>query len=267
MLKIGLVGCGAIGTILAKSIDKNPKAQIVAINDIDETKPENLKNTLRTSNPKITTIDQLTDASDLIIECAHKNAVKKIATTALNKKKDILIMSVSALIENPDLFELAKKNNATIHIPSGAIAGIDALKAGLQNNIKSVTLTTTKPKETLKAAPYIKENKINIEKIKEKTTIFEGNVFEATKGFPENINISATLALAGIGPEKTKVKIIADPESKTNIHELKIIGDFGEITTITKNTPCPENPKTSYLAALSAIAKIKDITGSTKIGT
>ncbi len=267
MLKIGIIGCGAIGTILAKSIDQNPKAQIVALNDIDETKTENLKNTLLASTPKITTLDQLTDASDLIIECAHKNAVKKIATATLNKKKDILIMSVSALIENPDLCKLAKKNNATIHIPSGAIAGIDALKAALQSSIKSVTLTTTKPKETLGQAPYITENKINIEKIKKKTKIFEGNVIEAIKGFPQNINISATLALAGIGPKKTKVKIIADPKSKTNIHELKITGDFGEITTITKNTPCPGNPKTSYLAPLSAIAKIKDIIEHTKIGT
>lgn len=267
MTNIGIVGCGAIGTILAKAIEKDIRqVTITALNDIEIDHAKNLKKTLK-SNPKTTTLDELIDRSDIIIECAHKNSVKEVASKTLKKKKDILIMSVSGLIDNLDIFELAKKNNSTIYIPSGAIAGIDALKAAKHNNIKSVTLTTTKPKKGLEGAPYIIENKIDLDSIKKKTTIFKGNVYEAIKGFPKNINISATIALAGIGPQNTQVKIIVDPKSYTNSHELKITGDFGEITTQTKNTPSKDNPKTSYLAALSAIAKIKDITENTKIGT
>ncbi|MFH1127568.1 MAG: aspartate dehydrogenase [archaeon] len=219
------------------------------------------------SNPETTTIDTLIESSDLVIECAHKNSVYEIVSKAIHKKKDILVMSVSGLIDNPRLLELAKENNTNIYIPTGAIAGIDALKAARQSSITSVTLTTTKPKAGLKGAPYITENNINLDTIKKKTQIFEGNVYEAIKGFPLNVNVSATLALAGIGPEKTKVRIILDPLSTINSHEIEITGDFGKITTRTENTPCPANPKTSYLAALSAIAKIKDMTEPIRIGT
>lgn len=266
-LKIGIVGCGAIGTILAKAIDKGiKKARVVALDDIIEKNARTLKSNL-SSDPEISSLDNLIERSDLVIECAHKTAVKEIVSKTLERKKDILVMSVSGLVENPYLLELAQKNKCSIYVPSGAVAGIDALKAAKLNNIRSVTLTTTKPKEGLKGAPYIKEKNIDLDSIKNRTVIFDGNVLEAIKGFPSNVNVSATLALAGIGPEKTRVKVVVDPASKSNIHEIEITGDFGTITTRTENAPCPSNPKTSYIAALSAIAKIKDITECINIGT
>lgn len=265
-LKIGIIGCGAIGTILAKSFDKDEDINVVALTDLEEQKAQELCASL-THNPKIAPLEELITASDLVIETSSKNAVRQILDSCIKKHTDILIMSVGGLIDNMDLLELAEKEKVNVHIPSGAVAGIDALKTATNCSIDSVTLTTTKPVNGLKDAPHIIENNIDINKISEKTVVFEGNVFDAISAFPKNINVSATICLAGIGPSKTKVKIMADPNSKLNIHELKITGDFGEITTITKNILCPDNPKTSYLAALSGIAKIKEIIKNIKIGT
>lgn len=97
--------------------------------------------------------------------------------------------------------------------------------------------------------------------------MYEGPAREAVRKFPANVNVAATLSLAGIGLDKTKVKIVADPEVKNNIHEISVQGDFGELKTRVENVPSPQNPKTSYLAALSAIATLKKITDGVEIGT
>lgn len=264
-LKIGIIGCGAIGTIIAKFFDNKKEIKIVALNDIEQEKEEILRRLLK-SKPKNKSIEELISLSNLVIETASKNSVEKILNLCIKKRTDILIMSVGGLINNMNLLASARKKKVNIYIPSGAVAGIDAIKAANNCHIDSVVLTTTKPINSLKNAPYILENNINIDKNK-KSIVFEGNAINAVSAFPNNINVSATVSLAGIGPLKTKVKIIADPESKINCHELKIKGDFGEITTITKNIPCPNNSKTSYIAALSGIEKIKEIIKNIKIGT
>ena len=267
MMKVGIVGCGAIGTILARAIeDEMDNVCLGALNDIVARRAELLSASLK-SRPPVLDLGGIVDRSDLVVECACKDSVGDVVSAALDKKKDVLVMSVSGLIDYPDIFEFAREKGCVIYVPSGAIAGIDGLKAAKSDGIASVVLTTTKPKEGLAGAPYIARNKIDLSAIRKKTLIFEGDVFAAIRGFPGNVNVSATLALAGIGPGKTRVRIVVDPESRTNCHEVKITGDFGEITARTKNVPCPDNPKTSYLAALSLVAKIKDIAGNVNVGT
>jgi len=130
-----------------------------------------------------------------------------------------------------------------------------------------VVLTTSKPPAGLAGAPFVAENQIDLDEIKERTVLFEGTAQEAVKAFPANINVAASLSLAGIGPQRTQVRIIADPELSANVHQIEVIGKFGKLTTRTENLPSPSNPKTSYLAALSAVATLKSITEAAKIGT
>lgn len=266
-MKVGIVGCGAIGTELAQAIDKEiEKVQLVALTDIDEEKAKRLAYSLK-RKPEILPLDELIKKSDLIIEAASKDLVSSLARKVIDQGKDIMIMSVGGLLGNEDLFDLAKKKDCKIYLPSGALAGLDGVKSASIGRIDSVTLTTRKPPKGLIGAPYIKKNKIELDTITTEEVIFEGSATEAVEGFPKNINVSAALSLAGIGAEKTRVRIIADPNLKRNIHEVEVKGEFGRLVSRTENLPSPKNPKTSYLACLSAIATLKGIVNSIKVGT
>ena len=159
-----------------------------------------------------------------------------------------------------------KKLTARLFIPSGAICGIDGVKAANIEKISSAVIKSTKSPKSLEGAPYIIKNKIDLRKIKKKTKIFEGSALEAIKGFPKNVNVSATLSLAGIGAKKTKVIVVVDPKIKRNMHEIEVVGSFGKLTTKTENVLSPLNPKTSHLAVLSACTTLKRLTGNIKIG-
>ena len=154
-----------------------------------------------------------------------------------------------------------------VYLPSGAVCGIDGLKSCRAGSIYSVTLTTRKPPRGLEGAPYLKEKNIRLSDIKGETVIFDGTAREAIKGFPQNVNVCAALSLAGIGADKTRVRIMTSPEYTKNIHEVRIEGDSGNISTRTENVPSKANPKTSQLAVFSAIATLEGIAKSVRVGT
>lgn len=271
LLKIGIVGCGAIGSSLAKTIlssDFSGKTKLVSLYDIKVEKARILANKL--CNPKIVTLDldHLIKRVDLVIEATHPHAVYGIARKAIASSCDIMIMSVGGIIEYyRQLKELAAKKNACIFIPSGAICGIDGLKASRFGKIHKVILTTKKPPQAFLGVPYVLKKKISLGNIKKDKVLFKGNALSAIKAFPQNINVAATLSIAGIGPKHTVVRIVASPNITKNIHEIEIESDAGKIFTRTENVVHQENPKTSYLAVLSAIATLKQILEPIKIGT
>ncbi len=263
-MKIGVIGCGAIGSVLCKFIDEKLKdSKLVAICDIDKEKVKRLQKSLK-NKPIITDIDGVIKKSDIVVESVSPSIVRQLLKKCIKNKKHLMVMSTGGLINNEDLL---KKLTARLFIPSGAICGIDGIKAANIEKIISVKITTTKSPQGLEGAPYIIKNKIDLKKIKNKTKIFEGSALEAIKGFPNNVNVSATLSLAGIGAKKTKVIVIADPKIKKNMHEIEAIGSFGKLTSKTENIVSPLNPKTSHLAVLSACATLKRLTGHIKIGT
>lgn len=273
-LGVGLIGCGAIGTVLACAIDKGwtGNTNLVMVYDLMAEKSKILRDRLA-CKPKIAeNFEELVvcEDIDLVIEAASQGAVRAYAAKVLKAGKDLMIMSVGALVDQ----ELAEKirlcameNGKKIYIPSGAIAGLDGVKAAAIGKVDSVILITRKPPEGLKDAPYIKKKNIRLEKLKNPTLIYEGLAHEACKLFPANVNVAAVLGLAGIGAEKTKVQIIADPSIKRNIHIIKVKGEFGELKVQTKNVPLVDNPKTSCLAALSAIATLKKLSEPLMVGT
>jgi aspartate dehydrogenase len=178
-----------------------------------------------------------------------------------------MVMSVGGLIGHEDLLKKASKKCVKVYIPSGALCGVDGLKSSSTGRIKSVTLTTRKPPKGLEGAPYIKEHNINLAAIKNETVIFTGSAKDAIKAFPQNVNVSAVLSLAGIGAGKTRVRIITSPQYTKNIHEVEIESEAGRIFTRTENVPSKTNPRTSELAVFSAIATLKGITDSVRLGT
>ena len=268
-LKVGIVGCGTIGSGVAQAIDRDfrDKANVVALCDIEKYKACSLAESLD-SKPEIIDVDSLIAESNLVVEAASTEVSASLTRKVLTAGKEIMVMSVGGLLkESEELFDLARRIKRHIYLPSGALSGIDGLKAACVGKVNKVTLTTRKPPASLKGAPYIREKNVPLDDIKEEKVIFEGKVEEAIKGFPENINVSSLISLAGIGAKDTMIRIITSPDYKANIHELEIEGDFGRMYLRSENLPSPQNPKTSYLAILSAIARLKDILDYVKIGT
>lgn len=269
-LNIGLVGCGAIGSSLARRIifDFRDKARLAGVNDLDMDKAYAVRRLCKKTAPLVLSLGDLIKRSDLIIEATHASAAFTIAKKVVLASRNIMIMSVGGILGHyRQLKELAQKKGARIFIPSGAVAGIDGLKAASCGKIKKVTLITTKPKRAFSGVAYaIKKNK-RFNDTKGDIVIFEGSAQAAVKVLPRNINVAATLSLAGIGPEKTRVRVIASDRVSANTHQIEIESDAGRIICSAENVVHPDNPKTSYLAALSAAAMLKRILEPVEIGT
>jgi aspartate dehydrogenase len=269
-IKIGIVGCGAIGTSLARAIrrDFRKGAYVAALFDIDEAKAVKVAGLLGDSKLVAGSLTRLIAASGLVVEATHMNAAYGIARKALTARRDIMIMSVGGILSRfRQLQALAGKKGVRLYIPSGAIAGVDAVKAASFGKLKEVVLRTTKPAKAFRGVPYVSRKKINLKEIRKDTVIFRGNAFSATKAFPQNINVASTLSLAGWGASRTVVEIVASPRARRNIHEVEVISDAGTITSRTENVAHPDNPKTSYLAVLSALAMLKGIIEPVRIGS
>jgi aspartate dehydrogenase len=268
-IKIGLVGCGAIGAEIAKAVDSGAlDAKLVAVCDHNPETAAALIDSLQ-HKPVKARLEELVSLSDVVVEAASQKAVPAIARAALEKGKRLMIMSVGALADREFFAEvkaLAKEHGSLVYIPSGAISGLDGLKSASIGTIRTVTLTTTKNPSGLQGAPYILENKIDLDALAGPTLIFEGSALQAVRAFPANVNVAATLFLAA-GESEVHVKVVADPGIHVNRHEILVEGDFGQISTKVENIPSPRNPKTSYLAALSAIATLRSIVEPVKIGT
>lgn len=267
--RIGIVGCGAIGSRMAKTIQRDLKSicRLTGLYDIDFFKVSELEKSLGLQNIKKNTLTDLIKSCDCMIEAVSADNTRAIIEEAIKAKKHVLAMSVGKLLNAKDLFELAEKNNCSLLLPSGAIAGIDAIKAASLTNIRSITLTSRKPLAGFRNNPYFLKRGLNLAKIREETVLFEGNVDKAVDLFPQNINVAATVALASQAKNKMKIRIITSPAYSRNSHEIEVLGDFGRIFTQTDNVVCPDNPKTSYLAVLSGIQTLKQFCTGILIGT
>jgi len=264
--RIGILGCGAIGTDIALAIDSGKiPANLTHVYDFSKEASVKMIAKLQ-KKPIITDNVGLLAAApvDLIVEAASQDAVRDNALTILQNKKDLMIMSVGALLDDSILEiieEGCKDFNKRVYLPSGAITGLDGVRA-VKNELDSLVLVTTKNPKALKGAKFFETSKINLDELKESTMVYEGTAQEAVKLFPANINVAALLSLAGLGSIKTRVKIVADPQTNKNTHEIQAEGKFGKFSIRVENVPSENNPKTSRLAILSAIECLRKICGN-----
>lgn len=254
-MKVGIIGCGAIANLIVNNILATEKnITIEHFYDRDMEKAENLASIA--NGIAVINIEDLIDNVDLVLEAASPSSVNEYALKVLNKGKSMIIMSVGALMDENfrnEVVETAKKHNAKIYTPSGAILGLDGIKAASVGEIKEAKLTTRKSPKSL-------GKDVNKEEI-----LFEGKASQAVKKFPFNINVAATLSLAC--KMDIDVKVIVDPKVDRNVHEVVVTGDFGKFTTRCENLPCASNPKTSMLAAFSAIKLLKHFNETLLSGT
>lgn len=262
-MNIGLIGVGTIGKFLLEKLNQGnviPGYQITAVFD-DRGKSEEKLDTL-SQEFNFTVYNELDlflqSPVDLVVECANIDVVKQYAGQIIHEK-DLLLISVGALADPllyKELHTIATLRNRKVYLPTGAIGGLDMLRAAnVLDGLDAVTLETRKPVQAL-----------SIGAIEKETIIYEGSAKDAIVKFPENANIAIILSLAGIGVDETKVWIIADPLTDKNTHHLKARGDFGKLELKLENNPSPTNPKTSYLTALSILASLKSLDDVITIG-
>ena len=266
-VKIGIVGCGAIGSGTASYIDKKltSVAFVSCLADKDIKAARGLQKKLR-SAPKIYDTVALVKKVDLVIETASGAAASFLLKKVITYRKDLIILSVGALIDKASLLKEAAKRKINIYVSSGAVSGLDGLGALSMGNIKKVSLTTSKPSRGLIGAEYLKKKGIDLTNLKKERTVFKGGVKEAIKHFPKNINVAVAISLASAF-KKVEVCIKADPKLKRNVHHVVVDSQEAKLSIRVENIPSKTNPKTSALAILSTQQLLKKIFSPLKIGS
>ncbi|HYI87269.1 MAG TPA: aspartate dehydrogenase [Burkholderiales bacterium] len=267
-MKIALAGLGAIGGAVARRVlaDGIPGIQLVAVSARDHDKARATLKAMKGGAVPVVGLADLAGMADLVIECAPAALMDEIAQPVLRAGKKLLVLSAGALLPRPELLELAKKHGGQIIVPSGALLGLDAVCAAAEGQIHSVQMTTRKPPKGLTGAPYLVENRIQVDNVREPLRVFSGSARDAAKGFPANVNVAVALSLAGIGPDRTRIDIWADPSVTRNTHRIQVESDSARIDMTIENIPS-ENPKTGRITALSVIAALRKIHAPLRVGT
>jgi aspartate dehydrogenase len=262
---VGIVGCGAIGKALLQAVASGKlSVRIAGVTSRTEKSARKLLSNFKTPPPYLA-LDDLIAASDLIIEAAGGSVVPVLAEKVFGAKKDLMVISVGALLDHPGIIVESRKTGCRLYCPSGAIAGLDGIKSASVGEIAHVTHTTRKPPEGLEGAPYLVERGISLAGLQEEKEVFSGSARDACKGFPANVNVTAAVSLAGIGPDQTRVRILAVPGLARNCHDIDVEGEFGRLHVHIENVPS-ENPKTGKLTALSIIRAVQDVLDPVRIG-
>jgi aspartate dehydrogenase len=238
---VGIIGCGAIGTLIVEAVEKGIVAcDKLVLCDLDMARPEKLRRSVHVTCTIAKNVEEMIKLKPtVVVEAASIQAAKEYVEKIVDANIDLLVMSVGALLD-------LDVKNPKIHFPSGAIGGLDALSAADLAGVNEVVLTTRKN-------PRILDMDNREEKV-----AYEGDAREAVRRFPREMNVAATLALT-VEAEKVKVRVISDPKVDRNVHEVKVNWKHGDMLLRFSNDPHPENPKTSALAAWSGIRLLKDL--------
>jgi aspartate dehydrogenase len=204
---------------------------------------------------------------DLVVECAPADAFRSIAEPTLVAGRLLVAVSGAALLEQLDLVALAHANKGRIILVTGALLGLDAIRAASEGNVRSVRMISRKPPLSLRGAPYLEANGVDLSAIRAATCVFRGSAREGARGFPANVNVAAAVALAGIGPDRTELEIWADPGVSRNIHTVEVDADTARFTMTIENMPSIDNPATGQITPLSVIAALRGLAAPLRVGT
>ncbi len=265
--RVAIAGLGAIGLQVARALDAGiPGLALNAISVRDREKAARRTDDF-TVPPRIVDIGSLADQADVIVECTPAATFRAVAEPAIKSGRIFMPLSVGALLDHWDLVDLAKETGARIMVPTGALLGLDAVRAAAEGNINEASIVTRKPPAGLKTAPLVVENGWDMDTLVEPMRLFEGSARDAIKGFPANVNVAVALSLAGIGPDRTRIEIWADPAVTRNTHRIRVDSDSTRFDMTIEGIPTEENPATGKLTPLSTIACLRGLTTHLKVGT
>lgn len=266
-LNVAIAGLGAIGKVLATRLDEGnvDGCRLSAVSGRDPEKTQAFIDTLQHPVPNIG-LAALPRAADVIIECAPAALLGQIVSPALAAGKKVVVLSVGALLNNPELFKEAENSEGQILVPSGALLGLDAVTAAAEGNIASVKMVSRKPPIGFQGAPILAEKNISLDGITEPVLLYSGSARSAAKDFPANLNVAIALSLAGIGPDKTSLEVWADPGVVRNTHRIELVSDSALLSMTIENIPS-ENPKTGRITAQSVLALLRKMSAPVRVGT
>ena len=271
-LRVGLQGCGTIGSYVLRGLleDKVPGAGAVVVMGRDDSSMGR-EWVQSLGIPWVTDIEEmLAHGPDVVVEAASHDAVERDGLKILESGVDYVPLSLGALVDDglrETMLEVAESRGSILYVPSGGIGGLDALAQAGCGDISSVTMTSRKPPRAWKGIPYVEDIGIDLDSLAEPYLLFEGPARHCVREFPQNINIAAALSLAGIGFDRTIIRMFADPTVPINKHEIICEAQSGRFTVIMENAPVPENPKTTFMACLSGLAALRRLRSSYRVGT
>lgn len=264
-LRIAIGGAGAVGGwVAARLLEGVDGLELTALSARDTAK---LRRTLPRFDGPVLPPAELAGHADVVVECLPAALFREVAAPALAAGRLLVPLSVGQLLTHWDLVESAGRDGGRILAPTGALLGLDAVRAAAEGQIHSVTMVTRKPPQGLAGAPYLVEHAISLDALAAPLKVYSGSVREGARGFPANLNVAAALSLAGIGPERTMLEVWADPTVTRNTHTITVEADSARFTMTIENVPSAENPRTGRITALSTLAALKGLVAPLKVGT
>jgi len=267
MLAVGIIGYGTIGRVVARALDAGIDGMRLAAVATGRRDKAAAAMAELAQPVEIMSIAAVADCCDIIVDCAPKAVFRDIAETALGRGRILVTVSGAGILANPDIEDLARTNGGRVILATGALLGLDAVRAAAEGQINEVRMITRKPPNALKDAPHIIDNDINLDGLNGAVKVFEGSAREGAMAFPANVNVAAALGLAGVGADATRLEVWADPHLQRNTHAIEVDADSARFTLNIENVQSPENPGTGKITALSVIACLRGMTAPMKIGS
>lgn len=265
-LRVGIAGLGAVGLDVARRLIAGVPGltlAAVAVRDADKA-----KRALPQIGDSVALrgLADIAESCDVVVEVLPPALFRAVALPVIERGRIFMPLSVAQLLEYNDLVSRAEERGARIVVPTGALIGLDAVRAAAEGTVHSVTMVTRKPPAGLDGAPYLRERGITLVGLREPLKVFDGSAREGARGFPANVNVAAALSLAGIGPDRTRLEIWADPGVKRNTHTITVDADTMRFTMTIENVPS-ENPRTGRNVAPSTVAALRGLVSTLKVGS
>jgi aspartate dehydrogenase len=265
--RVAIAGFGAIGGTVARRLDEGVAGLELGAVSARRVEQAHERMAAFARPVPVVPLGELAGHADVIVECAPAAVFRQVAEPALRAGRLLMPASVGALLQHWDLVAIAERSGGRIVVPTGALLGLDAVRAAAEGEIRHVRMITRKPPKGLAGAPYLEEHGIDFEGLAEARKVFEGSAREGARGFPANVNVAAALSLAGIGPDRTRLEIWADPAVTRNTHRIVVEADSARFEMQIENVPSEDNPRTGRITALSVIAALRGLTSTLKAGS
>jgi aspartate dehydrogenase len=271
-MRIGIIGGGTIARLFVEHIRRGGlgRARVVALAGRSmQSRGRRVAKAARA--PFVVGVKALlAKKPDVVVEAASHEAVREYGEALLKKGVALIVLSAGALCDDAlrkRLERAAERSGALLSVPSGGIGGLDALKAACLAGVDEVTIAVAKPPAAWKGIAYVERLEVDLDGLRESRVLFEGPARGGVPHFPANVNIAAVLSMAGIGFDRTRLKVVADPGLQYNTHTITVRGRSGSFSIRLENVPAPENPKTAWLACYSALAALKAVKARVRYGT
>lgn len=267
-LRLGVAGLGAIGLEVARCVGCG-RVPGLALEAVAARDPAKIGRLLAANDlqARIVPVAEVADHTDVIVECMPASAFAALAEAVFPKGRVFVPVTLGVLLERPDLLAEAERAGTTILVPTGALVGLDAVRAAAEGTIHTVRLVTRKPPRGFAGAPHVVAQGIDLDRLREPLLLFRGSARAAVKGFPANVNVAVALSLAGIGPDRTEVEIWADPAVDRNRQTVVLDSDSARIDMTIENLPSADNPRTGRITPLSVIAALRRLVAPMTVGS